>query len=429
MTSPQSENLTPTPTYKKLTHCLACDGPDLHTYLDLGNQPLANSYVSKPKFLKRYPLKANFCKDCNHSQLSIAVDPKEMFADYKYVSGTTTTLNNHFYDFAIDAISRAKQRGVLVPRVLDIGCNDGTLLYKFRAVNPESPVYGVDPAENLIEVRKNDLPVMVDYWSSETAQRLGCSFDIVTACNVFAHNLDPLDFLAACKSVLSAKGLIIIEFPYGKNTIRENQFDQFYHEHVNYFNVSSFQALVQRAGLHIVDTVETPIHGGSVRFFLSLRQGELCSVSHLEQMNLAEQIEGLHRLETYQQFAHQIDENVRMLWYQLGLLKELHGYRLIGYGASAKSTVLLNRPAAYPHHPLEYIVDDNPLKQGLFCPNSNVPIYPTAKLLEETRPYAIVILSWNFKDEILKRIRALQSTQAHTNYAAGYVPHFAIEAI
>src|SRR5258705_9897564 len=245
--------------YKKKTYCRCCKQKNLLLYLNLGKQPLANSYHKGEK-LPNIPLEVMLCKNCFHNQLSVVVDPDSMFRNYLYVSGTTDTFKNHTKQLAKDAVARIKSKKI---HVLDIACNDGTQLEYFREFKCD--VMGVDPAENLRPItEKKKIPVIVDYWTKKVANTLSKQFDIITGTNVFAHVDDLDEFLLASKIALKEKGLLILEFPYADNMVTHNEFDTVYHEHLSYFLVNSFKILVERLGFHILDIRRTPIHGGSI---------------------------------------------------------------------------------------------------------------------------------------------------------------------
>ena len=185
---------------KEITSCRCCGEKKLFLYLDLGKQPLANSY-HKGENLPLYPLEVVVCQNCFHNQLSVVVEPSRMFKNYLYVSGTTDTFRKHCQDLARDAVKRFKIKDI---SVLDIACNDGTLLEFFRELGCH--IWGVDPAENLrVITKKKNIPVVVDYWNEEIAKDLKKKFTIITGTNVFAH-VDRVDiFLRACFSALEEK--------------------------------------------------------------------------------------------------------------------------------------------------------------------------------------------------------------------------------
>lgn len=406
--------------YEQIDRCRCCGKAWLTQYLDLGYQPLANEYSKTDSIIeKRFPLKVNLCENCFHSQLSIVVNPDLIFKEYLYVSGTTWTLHNHFKLLAEDAMRRVGQNH---PMVLDIACNDGTLLQKFKAFGAE--VYGVDPAKNLRKITtEKNLNVIVDYWNSETAKRLSKRFDIITATNVFAHVDNIQEFLITCMGYLNPDGIIILEFPYCNELIVNNEFDTIYHEHLSYFLVNSFSFLADSVGLIIDDIITTSIHGGSIRFFLKLskeykRYQTDTQLAYIEKERKA----GLLEKKTYEKFSRNI---VGIKYEILNVLSKFDGMGIpvVGYGASAKGNTMLN----YIDSPLKYIVDDNPLKYGHFTPGQHIPIVETKILSTDKSPLAIVILSWNFYDEIKQKI--LERRRGLTTYLIRYIPKVEAEEL
>ncbi|PWU24248.1 hypothetical protein C5B42_00315 [Candidatus Cerribacteria bacterium 'Amazon FNV 2010 28 9'] len=391
---------------KKKTTCRCCGKKKLVPYLDLGVQPLANSYHKGGK-QNYYPLVVMVCTHCFNSQLSVVVDPDEMYKNYLYVSGTTKTFQAHCAELARDAVKRVGKR----PRVLDIACNDGTQLECFRALGAD--VIGVDPAENLrhLTVEKN-IPVEVAYWDQTLAAKIG-KFDIITATNVFAHADDSDEFLKAAKLSLKEDGVLIIEFPYGLHTVEQNEFDQVYHEHLSYFLVNSFAVLARRLHFTIVDIIQTSIHGGSIRFVLQKGQRTESPKVVLSIEN--EKKKGLLQLSTYRAYAKRIDTNKKKLRI---LVNKLHGQgkKVVGYGASAKGNTMLN----FFGLNIAYIVDDNSLKWGYATPGRNIPIVSPAMLEAEKDPLFILILSWNFSAEIATRV--WEKRKQSKDKAVLYVP-------
>lgn len=395
---------------KKVTSCRCCMSKELFLYLDLGKQPLANSY-HKGKKLPLYPLEVVVCQNCFHNQLSVVIEPERMFKNYLYVSGTTTTFRNHCKALAEDAVKRVKEKKKI--SVLDIACNDGTLLEYFRELNCD--VFGVDPAENLrkITVQKH-IPVLVDYWGKSAVKKLGKTFSIITGTNVFAH-VDRVDlFLKACFEALDDNGILILEFPYCNTMIDHNEFDTVYHEHLSYFLVNSFTTLATRMNFHIIDLLQTPIHGGSIRFFL--KKGNNGHNTKVMRMIEKEKEKGLFILSTYKRFANEVVKNKHMLQSLINKIKS-EGKKVIGYGASAKGNTMLN----YFTLTLDYIVDDNALKWGFFTPGRNIPIQPPDILQKERNNLYIIILSWNFYNEIVKKIKVFRN-KTNKDYCILYVP-------
>jgi novobiocin biosynthesis protein NovU/D-mycarose 3-C-methyltransferase len=387
------------------TCCRICDGTDLAPYLDLGGQPLANAYPVRPGVTgPRYPLAVVRCRSCAHSQLSVVVDPDAMFTEYLWVSGTTETQRRHFAELAGEAAARVAAARARPASVLDIGCNDGTLLDAFRRLG--FATYGVDPAVNLRAVSAaKGHRVRVERWTPAAADALRAArgpVDLVTGCNVLAHCDDVAGFLEGCRRVLAGRGHVVLEFPYARVTLEQQQFDQVYHEHLSYFLVSPFRHLCDRQGWSIVAVTETPIHGGSIRF--TLRPSD--AGRHVDGVGVLEGEEraaGFLDDAWYDGFSARLQARHRRLSSLIEACAT-EERKLVAYGASAKGNTMLNwwRDVAPA-----YVVDDNPLKCGRYTPGRSIPIVPGETLRAEPGPLAILLTAWNFADEIRTRLRTL----------------------
>ncbi len=394
--------------YKKKSFCRCCRGKNLLLYLDLGKQPLANSYHKGEK-LPLAPLEVVLCRDCFHNQLSVVVDPDFMFRNYLYVSGTTDTFRKHTKDLAADAVKRINKKKL---SVMDVACNDGTQLEYFRDLG--CSVIGVDPALNLRPItKKKKINVLVEYWTQDVASKYTGKFDIITGTNVFAHVDDVDEFLKASKIALAQDGILILEFPYANNMVSHNEFDTVYHEHLSYFLVNSFRKLTERMGFHIYDIMRTPIHGGSIRFFVKKGIGQHCE--KVDDLIREEKKKGLLKIQTYKAFAKNVQQNKADMIKLLDNLKR-KGKKVIGYGASAKGNTMLN----YFKIDLEYVIDDNDLKWDYKTPGRDIPIRGPKTLTSEKEDLHVVIMSWNFYNEIIRRISALRKNR--NDYSILYVP-------
>lgn len=401
---------------KEILRCLACDSENLKQVLDLGEQPLANSYLESVEDVPpSSSLIINMCLNCSHCQLKEAVDPDLLYRNYKYVSGTTDTLKSHFKELVKYAIS--DMTGPL--RVLDIGCNDGSLLKEFI---PYAYVYGVDPAKNLKPLSEQNgvKDVRVTYWNSDTALSYQGDMDIICVLNCLAHNSNPYDFLKGCTRVLSPFGKLIIEFPYFKETVNRKDFGQFYAEHHSYFTAKSFMALIERLGMYIADVnYFKNIHGGTIRW--TLKKGFNTHTEAARELVRWEAIfEDLPKM--IEALSEEINATVKDLDSEL-VWAATHG-KVVAYGASAKSSTLFNLPD-FPYADVAYVVDDNPLKQGLFCPGSGLEIKPPESLLEEKEKLTILLTVHNFKTEVLKKLRDMGIKGKLLNYT----PTVSIEEI
>jgi len=374
--------------YKTLFKCVACGYDSLKRVLDLNDQPLANSYLKSENQVEyRYPLKLNYCRACTHLQLDVAVDPDLLFKNYLYVSGTTNTLQGYFKEF-VDIVKQYTGG----KKVLDIACNDGTQLDFFKQAGYET--YGIDPAQNLFELSSKKHKVICNYFNDVALDNLDKDFDIIVAQNVFAHVSDPLSFLTNCKKVLRSNGHIFIQTSQA-DMVKNNEFDTIYHEHISFFNMRSFCMLANRANLNVIDVIKTPVHGTSYVFILS-NGGLDKSIELLRKEKVLD-------LETLFKYSSNVSILAKKARSKASSLRSL-GYTIIGYGAAAKGNTFLN----FSDMPLDYIVDDNPLKQGLFTPGKKIPIRPPHAIGLELGKVLIIPLAWNFFDEIKTKVREIK---------------------
>lgn len=380
------------------THCLACGSDNIQTALDLGTQPLANSYkdsIDEPE--ARYPLGVRLCYNCFHLQLSHTVDPTIIYKNYLYATGTNQTIKDYskwFADFCMECCTTSKT-------VLDIGCNDGTQLDYFKALGVDT--YGIDPAENLHERSSKNHNVVCDFFGPAAVDKLNkVNYDIIVAQNVCAHNPDPYGFVKTCSELMSDDTVLFIQTSQA-DMVLHNEFDTIYHEHVNFFNANSMNQLAKRVGLNLVDVIKTPIHGNSYIFVLSKRAVNQHRVQNIIDL---EESYGLLNVNTYDRWNEIVHTNVNQLISTINQYRR-QGFTLVGYGAAAKGNTLLN----FADIQLDVIVDDNPLKQGKFTPGTSVPIVSIDYLIKqgEDAKLLFVPLAWNFFKEIKSKIQSVRS--------------------
>jgi SAM-dependent methyltransferase len=410
---------------KTLSNCLACGSNNLGDCLDLGDQPLANSYLKGPNDPElKFPLALNVCKDCWHCQLSHAVNPDLMFKHYLYVSGTSQTLKDYFKWFAQFAVETFKSHNSLinVDNFLDIACNDGTQLDILKELFPRNiTTYGIDPAQNLYEKTKNGHIVVCDYLNHDSTNQLlsmaknygEYKFDIVNAQNVFAHNADPVDFLKCCANLLSYNGFLFIQNSQA-DMIKNGEFDTMYHEHVSFWNLSSMMAAAKRAELTVVDHIRVPVHGISDMFILSKKYAPSFKIKNELEM---ERISGGHSIDRYSTFGYKADYKIRKFQEKLDNYRSKYPDGLfVGFGAAAKGNTFLNAG----NIKLDYVIDENPLKQGLYTPGTHIPIVGT-ELLKTNNKLIVVPLAWNFKEEIFRKIK--DARPGRIDHYITYFPH------
>ena len=379
---------------KELKECLCCGSTDLELTLDLGIQPMANSYLKTPDEPElTFPLVLNRCTKCSHLQLSHAVNPDLLFKNYLYVSGTSKTLKEYFDWFANYSFEFFSEKP---QAVLDIACNDGTQLNSWKALGLKT--YGIDPAENLHPTSSQEHEVICDYFTDKYVYHYkNKNLDIINAQNVFAHNDYPLEFLKQCKDIMNDNTVLFIQTSQA-DMVKNNEFDTIYHEHLSFFCANSMNELAKRAGLYLIDIAKTPIHGTSYVFVFSKVPQE----NHVQDILAGESAAGLQDPQTYIDYAEKCHQVVKDLDASIIAYRSL-GYKVVGYGAAAKGMTLLN----FGNFRLDYIIDDNPLKQGLYCPGTHIPIRPIGELDNEVdEKIAFIPLAWNFFDEIKRNIKS-----------------------
>ena len=382
--------------YTTLDKCVACGGSNLEQFLDLAEQPLANNYHDGTGGGESFKLGLNLCTDCWHTQLPVSVDPTAMFDHYLYVTGTSKTLRDYCDWFAQFVTDR---ENIEHGNVLDIACNDGTQLDSLRKLGWKT--FGVDPAKNLFDIAlaKGHM-VRNAYWPISYPQ-----MDVITAQNVCAHTPNPLDFLEGVKKALTVNGTAYIQTSQSQ-MYQRNEFDTTYHEHISFFSANSMNTLAKRAGLVLTDIEITPIHGDSYVFVLKHEGADV--KSSVTETIRKEGTEGRHNSMFYKQFGINAESIVRKLK-DLVTRCQAEGTPVVGYGAAAKGMTVLNANDIQ----LDWIVDDNELKQGLLTPGTNIPIKDKSSL-DIDEHIVVIPLAWNFFNEIkanVEEVRQDKSTQ------------------
>jgi predicted TPR repeat methyltransferase len=381
---------------------MLCGGQTVQMFLALGSMALANKFVTPAELSapeRRYPLNVGFCHGCEHVQLIDAVPPEAMFDDYLYTSSNSETLKAHLDDLARTVVSRMKLRSDDL--VVDIGCNDGSLIGFFHDRGVRT--LGVDPARNLAALGQNSgRDRLVAYFTPETARRIVATCgeaSVITITNTFPHLQDLYGFAEAVKIALKPGGSLVIETHYLRDLLEQSAFDTVYHEHVSYWALGPMIRLFALHGLQVVNAERLPIHHGQLRVTV-MRLGEGTPLPAVADVLAAERKYGLQTFATYWQFAQRV-QSIRVQ-----LLSTLQGLRadhkrVVAYGAPAKGNTLIEFLRLGPDT-LEYIADRSPLKQGRFSPGAHIPVVPPARLLEDQPDY-VVLLAWNFRDEIIEQ--------------------------
>jgi SAM-dependent methyltransferase len=384
--------------------CRFCGGR-LHGFVDLGMSPLCESFLSAEQLNTMepfYPLNVRVCGECFLAQVEQYVTPEQIFREYAYFSSYAQSWLDHARAYTAMAVERFGLEKA--SRVVELASNDGYLLQFFVARGLE--VIGIDPAENVAKTAEaRGVPTMTRFFGRALAGELvrdGKTADLVIGNNVLAQVPDLNDFVAGIRMILKPHGVVTIEFPHLLRLMAENQFDTIYHEHFSYFSLLTAERILGAHGLRLFDVEELWTHGGSLRIFGchadDTRQETRPRVAALV---ARERAAGLDCLGSYAAFAERVKETKRKLLDFLITAKRA-GKAVVGYGAPGKGNTLLNYCGVRTDF-LDYTVDRNPYKHGKFLPGTHIPVLPPERIAE-TRPDYLLILPWNFKDEIMEQM-------------------------
>ncbi len=381
--------------------CRLCDSDDLSLVLSLTPTPPANAFITADALdtpQECFPLDLHICGACGHLQLLHVVDPSLLFADYVYVSGTSPSFVAHFEDYATHVIETYRPPpGALV---VDIGSNDGTLLRFFH--NAGMAVQGVDPACDIAkaacEAGSETLNAFVDAALSAQIREDKGAAAVVTANNVFAHIDDLAGVVAGVRALLEEDGVFVFEVSYLADVLEKTLFDTIYHEHLSCHAVAPLVSFFSCNGMELIAAERVDTHGGSLRGTAQLAGGSREVASSVAACLELEEYLGLGQAETFHDFAERIDSLKISLRDLLSGLKA-KGQSIAGYGAPAKATTLMYHFGLGPDI-IDFIVDDSPLKQGLYSPGLHVPVLPSGAIAEH-RPDYLLILAWNFAQSIM----------------------------
>jgi hypothetical protein len=385
--------------------CRFCGAPLTHTFVDLGMSPLCESYLRADQLNAMepfYPLHVWVCECCYLVQLEEYVSPAEIFTEYAYFSSYADTWLEHARTY----VEQMRVRFGLHAgsHVVEVASNDGYLLQYF--VQAGIPALGVEPAVNVAEAAiAKGVPTRVEFFGVDCARRMiaeGLAADLIAGNNVLAQVPDLNDFVGGLKVLLKPTGVITVEFPHLMRLMAGNQFDTIYHEHFSYFSFVTAEKIFAAHGLTVFDVEELSTHGGSLRIYARHAENTAQAVTpRVAELRSRELAGGFTTMAAYASFHEQVKATKRSL---LAFLIEARagGKRVAGYGAPGKGNTLLNY-CGIRTDLLDFTVDRNPYKQGMFLPGTHIPIHhPDA--IADAQPDYVLILPWNFKDEIMQQL-------------------------
>jgi len=393
-----------------ISRCRFCGAPLTFTFVDLGMSPLCESYLSVEQLNQMepyYPLHVFVCEHCFLVQLEEFVSPEHIFSEYAYFSSYADSWLQHaeaYTQLMVERFHLGENS-----QVVEVASNDGYLLQYF--VRKGIPSLGIEPAGNVAKVAiEKGIPTLVEFFGVDCARRLaaeGKRVDLLLGNNVLAQVPDLNDFVAGLKILLMPQGVITIEFPHLMKLVEGNQFDTIYHEHFSYFSFITAEKIFAAHGLTLFDVEELPTHGGSLRIYARHSEdGSKPVGERVLALRRREEEAGLTSMAYYTAFGEQVKETKRKLLEFL-IQARRDGKSVAGYGAPGKGNTLLNYCGIRSDF-LDYTVDRNPYKQGKFLPGTHIPIFHPDKI-RETQPDYILILPWNFKDEIMQQLAFIRS--------------------
>jgi len=383
--------------------CRMCSSKSLVKVMELTPTPPGNNFIKKlpvdePEV--SYPLDLYFCSDCYHLQLGHVVSPKILYqTDYTYLTATSAYFVKHLTKYAESMVKKfSLTKGM---KVADIGSNDGTCLRQFK--NFGLDVIGVDPATSIaIEATKNGIHTVADFFSYSLAVELKDKYgsvDFITSHNACAH-IDQLDDVFKGVSYwLNDNGVFVLEVGYFVDVYTQLYFDTIYHEHCDFHTVTPFVKMFERIGLELIAVERIAPQGGSIRVMAQKKGGpHKIESSVAEMINLEKNLK-FNLAETFSDFADRINDIGNRLKAIIADLKN-NGFSIAAYGAPTKATTLLNK-FGIGGESIDFIVEDNLLKQGLFMPLSHIPIVATEEMYKR-KPDYVLILAWNFAEPIME---------------------------
>lgn len=382
--------------------CRGCTSSRLKLFLPMGPHPLANGFLKREQLTTtepKFPLDTHVCLDCGLIQVNDQI-PAEFFRNYVYIPSSSDTMHGHFRDYAkqvVDTCIKSPQS-----LVVDIGCNDGLFLGFVKNLGVRT--LGIDPATNIIQMaREKGLEVVNEYFVPSLAKKVREKYgpaSVIVTNNTYHHIGDLDTFTQGVVELLDDSGVFIVEVPHAQEVVALNQFDGIYHEHVSQFTAKAFVDHLRRFGLEVFQIHSLGVHGGSMRVFSRKQSSKTALPPAVAAWIAAEQGKGLFEAATYDAFFDRVQQIKIDL---LAILKKLkgEGKRIVGYGASARGNTLLNYFGIGPEL-LDYMVDRNTLKQGLYTPGMHIPVFGAEKLLTD-KPDYMLLLAWNFADEVIKQ--------------------------
>lgn len=384
-----------------MTDCLICKSP-IEPFMSFGKMPVANGFLTPDQFASEYffELKVGFCPNCGMVQLTELLEREKMFhEEYAFFSSTSARMAVHFREFA-DLVMKDYLKSP-DPFVAEIGSNDGIMLQHFANVGIRH--LGVEPSANVAQAAiERGVNTICKFFDADLALAIRDEYgpaDVILGANVMCHIPYLHSVIKGVDLLLKPTGILIFEDPYLGDIIEKTAYDQIYDEHAFYFSLASIGYLFEQHGLEVVDIMPQNVHGGSMRYVIA-HQGTRGKSAVVARQRAKEGALGLHRSETYDQLRRKIERSRDKLMELLHDLK-YQGQRVVGYGATSKSTTVINYCGITPDL-IAFISDTTPIKQGKFSPGAHIPVRPDREFVENYPDYAL-LFAWNHAEEIMAK--------------------------
>lgn len=386
--------------------CLVCNST-IEPFMSFGKMPIANGFLTSDQVRDEYffDLQVGFCDRCTMVQLTEHVDREKMFHDeYAFFSSTSTRMAAHFGEFA--ASVRQDYLRLPDPFVVEIGSNDGIMLQNFAQANIRH--LGIEPSANVAAVaRSKGINTICEFFDEQLARRIVAEYgqaDAFLGANVMCHLPYLHSVAAGIKILLKPSGVLVFEDPYIGDIVEKTSYDQIYDEHASYFSVASISNLFEQHDLEVVDVIPQNVHGGSMRYVIAHKGARNPSAAVAAQRAKETEM-GLGEATTYEKLRRNIERSRDDL---MNLLRDLksQGKRVVGYGATSKSTTVTNYCGITPDL-IEFISDTTPIKQGKLSPGAHIPVRPYQEFVDDYPDYAL-LFAWNHGEEIIEKESAFQ---------------------
>ena len=393
--------------------CRLCNSNKLKSVVKFCATPPANAFISNRDLnieQETYPLEVFFCCNCKHVQLLDVVNPSILFKNYVYVSGTSPVFIKHFEEYSKSLINSFSPSFDEI--IIDIGSNDGTLLSFFKQEGFK--VLGIDPAKEISEIaNKKGIETLNNFFDLELSNHIKKNYpkaSIITANNVFAHCDDLIGIVNGVKNLLSRNGTFVFEVSYLVDVVEKTLFDTIYHEHLSYHSVIPLIDFFKSNGMELfkVDFINT--HGGSIRGFAKLECSKIKTDNSIKNLVQLEKKLGIDNPKTFINFYEKITLLKKRLLEILHTLKS-EGKKIAAFGAPAKATTLMYQ-FGLNKDVIDYIIDDSPLKQGLYSPGLHIPVL-SSEHLKNQHPDYLLLLAWNFADSIVEKNKEFLESGGH----------------